>query len=155
MARDVYLVMSGQWGLPIFAQIAEAEQTHMDAVKKLLDKYGIEDPALPGIGEFADPVIAELYGSLIDRGMTSDFEALGAGAFIEEFDINDLRTAISETDNDDVAQVYGNLEDGSENHLRSFVKLIEATGVDYVAQHLDQDDVETILAATSDSGKRR
>ncbi len=153
MARDVYLAMSTQWGLPIFAQIAESEQEHMDAIERLLDKYGLPDPVL-GIGTFADPLIQELYDSLMESGSTSVLGALMAGAYIEEFDIHDLASAIAATDNPDLQRVYSNLEAGSENHLRAFVAEIEASGVDYTAQYLDQSVVDEILAATTESGQR-
>ena len=44
LARDVYLTLFDTWGLSIFNNIAVSEQRHMDAIKNLLDKYGIEDP---------------------------------------------------------------------------------------------------------------
>ena len=155
MARDVYLVMSETWGLPVFEQIALSEQEHMDAIKRMLDKYGLPDPAEGmGIGEFDNEDIKDLYDALILSGSESEFGALMAGAFIEEFDIDDLVQAIEGTDNADLQQVYGNLEAGSENHLRAFVGLIEDTGVVYVAQWLSQDEVDEILASTSESGNK-
>ena len=33
------------WGLTIFSNIASSEQKHMDAIKTLLDRYGLDDPA--------------------------------------------------------------------------------------------------------------
>ena len=45
LARDVYLVLAEKWDLGLFWNIAESEQQHMDAVLKLLKKYGLEDPA--------------------------------------------------------------------------------------------------------------
>lgn len=156
MARDVYLKMFAAWGLPVFEQIATSEQEHMDAIKRLLDKYGLPDPAAGNeVGQFTDQDIQILYDSLYETGSNSAFDGLMAGAFIEEFDIEDLLLAIAETDNLDLKQVYGNLEDGSENHLRAFVGQIEATGVDYKAQWLSQEVVDTILGAKSDSGHHR
>jgi hypothetical protein len=56
MARDVYLQLNDLWGLPIFQNIESSEQTHMDAVKTLLDRYGLQDPAAGrGEGEFSIP----------------------------------------------------------------------------------------------------
>lgn len=37
LARDVYLTLYNKWKLQIFKNIAESEQTHMDAVKYLLE----------------------------------------------------------------------------------------------------------------------
>lgn len=153
MARDVYLAMDAAWGLPVFAQIAASEQEHMDAIKRMLDKYGLPDPAL-GVGVFADPLIQGLYNQLIASGMTSEYSALMAGAYIEEYDVLDLLLAIQETDKPDLQQVYGNLEAGSENHLRAFVAQIEESDVTYTAQYAPQSMVDEILAATSDSGQR-
>ena len=153
MARDAYDAMYVKWGLTIFDQISDSEQEHMDAILSMLEKYGLPDPA-QGPGVFTDPAIQGLYNWLMERGEVSALEALSVGAFIEEFDIGDLLEAIDETDNSDLDQVYGNLELGSENHLRSFVGLIEnATGVDYTAQWLPQAQVNDILAS-SGSGKR-
>ena len=44
LARDVYLTLYERWGLAIFNNIANSEQSHMNAIKVLLDRYGIEDP---------------------------------------------------------------------------------------------------------------
>lgn len=44
MARDVYRVLYKKWGNPIFANIEESEQTHMDAMANLLAFYRIYDP---------------------------------------------------------------------------------------------------------------
>jgi len=146
MARDVYSAFYESWGTPIFGNIAESEQRHMDAVARLLVKYGIADPASPHIGVFNDPRLQELYKTLVTQGRTSLLEAMKAGALIEEADIRDLRAAIDGTTKTDLRRVYGNLERGSGNHLRSFVAHIEAlTGEHYVAQVLSQDEVDEIL----------
>ena len=44
LARDVYLKLYDVWGVPIFANIAASEQSHMDAVARLITKYGLTDP---------------------------------------------------------------------------------------------------------------
>jgi hypothetical protein len=54
LARDTYLTLYEVWGMEIFQTIADSEQSHMDAIKVLLDKYNLEDPALPEIGVFQD-----------------------------------------------------------------------------------------------------
>ena len=45
LAHDVYVTFYQQYGLTIFNNIASSEATHMAAVKTLLDRYGIADPA--------------------------------------------------------------------------------------------------------------
>ncbi len=44
LARDVYVYLHDMYGSPIFDKISVSEQTHMDAIKTLLDRYGIPDP---------------------------------------------------------------------------------------------------------------
>lgn len=46
LARDVYLFMEELWSAAIFDRIATSEQQHMDTMKKMVDKYGLPDPAL-------------------------------------------------------------------------------------------------------------
>jgi hypothetical protein len=56
LARDVYLTLYDQWDIPIFQNIARSEQTHTDAIKNLLDTYGLVDPMVNDkIGVFINP----------------------------------------------------------------------------------------------------
>lgn len=120
LARDVYLELFDTWNLPIFKNIATSEQKHMDATKKLLDKYGIADPALAQ-GEFTEQSeLQSPYNDLILKGSQSQIDALEVGVLIEEIDIEDLNTAIAAATHKDIKIVYGNLLEGSLNHLAAF-----------------------------------
>jgi len=131
MARDVYLVLSEQWGNPVFANIAESEQAHMNAMANLLTYYGIEDPVTSDdIGAFTNPVIAAIYNGLVDCSVESDLpvcgsaseaDALLVGGYIEEYDIFDIWKAYEDTDEERIKRVYQNLYEGSYNHLDAFV----------------------------------
>lgn len=151
MARDVYLTLYGQWGQRVFQNIAtNSEQQHMDTMKLLVDSLGLVDPVVSDVvGDFTNTTIDGLYDQLVARGSASYAEALATGAFIEEFDINDLQEAIDEamdgTNQLPVIQAYTNLMCGSRNHLRSFVNLLELTGVDYKAQVMPQAEVDLIV----------
>jgi hypothetical protein len=121
VARDVYLSMSDMWKLRIFDNIAASEQTHMDTIKILLDKYNIPDPATGHeTGEFTNPDLQKLYDDLIQQGSTSKVEALKVGVIIEETDIDDLDTGITTTRQNDIRTVYNSLLKGSLNHLNAF-----------------------------------
>ena len=149
LARDVYLGLYDLWQLKVFQMIASSEQRHMDAVKTLLDKYGLEDPAAgDDVGTFSSPEMQELYEALMALGQISLEAALTVGATIEDLDIYDLRELLAEADNADLLKVYGNLVRGSENHLRAFAGLLEAMGGTYEAQYLTQEEVDEILEAT-------
>lgn len=121
LARDVYLSLGTKWNLPIFSNIAQSEQTHMDIVKTLLDKYGIPDPtAGKAQGAFTSPDLQKLYDTLIAQGSISPAEALRVGVLIEETDITDLNKAIATTQHNDIRTMYSNLLQGSQNHLSAY-----------------------------------
>lgn len=132
LARDVYLVLYDKYGLTIFDNISKSEQTHMDAIKTLLDRYGLPDPAAgKDVGKFTDPALQSLYEDLIARGSTSQVEALEVGVIIEETDIADLNEGIASTKRKDIKTVYSNLLQGSLNHLKAFVSTLAKYGVTY------------------------
>lgn len=145
LARDVYRTLYAEWGTRIFNNISQSEQKHMDAILGLLNKYSIKDPALES-SLFSDPELQELFDLLISNGTQSLLEALMVGALIEEVDMKDIADAMQRTDKADILAVYGNLMDGSANHLRAFVRNIEKlTGQSYAAQHISQEEVDAIL----------
>ena len=126
LARDVYQVLFSKWNVRIFNNIAVSEQRHYDAVGTLISRYKLTDPAQETAGVFTNPDLQALYDQLIARGNTSLLDALQVGVTIEETDIDDLKAAIAVTDNRDVLTVYGNLLNGSLNHLSAFNSHIEA-----------------------------
>ena len=76
LARDVYLYLYNKWNLKVFKNISSAEQTHMDAVKGLIERYSPEDPtANEGIGIFKDQKIQKLYEELTTEGSKSEADA--------------------------------------------------------------------------------
>lgn len=121
LARDVYTKLGELWPMRIFSNISRAEQRHMDAVKGLLDAYGLDDPAAgKGPGEFNDPRFTELYTQLVARGEQSRSEAIKVGVTVEELDIADLEEQLTLTDREDIRFVYTNLLNASRRHLRAF-----------------------------------
>lgn len=155
LARDIYRDAAERWESLLFANIAAAEQKHMDAVLKMLNKYGLPDPAAGDRhGWFGNADLQSLYNELALRSDTSFLEALQVGALIEEVDIEDNQNALDSTDNLDLKMLYGNLLRGSRNHLRSFVAEIERLGVVYEAQQLDQDKVDEIVDSSMERGDR-
>jgi len=156
LAKDVYLGLYDLWGLPIFQNIANSEQTHTDAVKRLLDRFGIEDPADNSpIGIFANEDLQKMYDDLMVAGSRSLGDALKVGGAIEEIDILDLQEALDETENPDIQRVYQNLLRGSENHLRAFTStLLQQTGETYLPQYMDVNAYDEILARAPARGGR-
>lgn len=130
LARDVYIVMGELWNHKVFLNIQLSEQKHMDAVKRLLDKYSVTDPlTTDSVGVFPDPQFQQMYYQLVQQGNQSLEEALLVGKSIEELDIADLEYQLSFVDNPDIIRVYENLKAGSENHLAAFIKCLNAADV--------------------------
>lgn len=128
LARDVYIAMYATWGKRIFDNISESEQRHMDAIKNLLDRYGLPDPAAASEGAFNDEGIEALYNGLITIGEDSLPKALCAGVFIEDLDIKDLTELIATAKRPDIKRVYMNLLAGSYNHLDAFTENLDLLG---------------------------
>jgi hypothetical protein len=171
LARDVYMTLGAMYpDSVIFGKIDDSEQTHMTAVKAMIEKYGLEDPNTnDNIGAFTGEdygwYFTEKFNLLVERASISELEALYVGAFIEELDMMDINQCpmvIVETDNgindvsecgktyadnSDVINLYTSLLDGSDNHLAGYVKNIEkyiGEG-NYQAQVLTQEQVDEIL----------
>lgn len=153
LARDVYELFAASYTLPIFPNIASSEQTHTEAVRTLLVRYSIPDPAAstpPGM--FVNPDLQALYDSLVARGRTSLVAALAVGANIEEVDIVDLTRQLTMVDNRDITIVFENLLKASRNHLRSFVSALDARGIVYVPQYLPAAVYQQIVGSPMETG---
>lgn len=145
LAHDVYIAMFASWGHRTFANIAESETTHTEAILALLTKYGVDDPAAgKSAGVFEDPELQALYDMLVAAGSVNMIEGLKVGALIEETDIQDIEERKAITDEDDILSVYGSLLCGSRNHLRAFNQALLDQGVTYVAQVISQQEWDAI-----------
>ena len=155
LAHDVYMTLYDQWHLPVFQNIANSEQTHTEAVRTLLDRYRVPDPASVEVGVFTDQTLQGLYNQLVQQGSQSLAEALKVGATIEEIDILDLEERLAQTEKADIILVYDNLMKGSRNHLRAFVSTLQTqSGETYQPQYLSPDAYQAIIGAPIESGGR-
>ena len=148
LARDVYLELYEVWRDQIFSNIAASEQTHTDAVKALIDKYNLIDPAAgnpPGV--FTDPKFQLLYDQLVAFGTQSRINALTVGVQIEELDIKDIAGWLAVVERDDIITVYTSLLCGSRNHLRSYYPELIASGGSYVPVHITQAEFDAIVSS--------
>lgn len=171
VARDVYIQLSMLYPESrVFGKIDDSEQRHTNAVRDKLEYYGIDDPNTNdnvGVftGEEFGEYFTEKYTDLVSRAETSELEALYVGAYIEEVDLHDINLCPDEivhqdngiddelscgkiyTDNPDIKQLYNSLLNGSDSHLKAYVRNIEkfiGEG-NYHAQVLSQNEVNAIL----------
>jgi hypothetical protein len=153
LARDVYIKLYSKWATRIFGNISQSEQRHCDALKLLLDRYGLEDPAAnKAVGVFQNSGLQTLYTDLVAQGEASLSAALRVGATIEDLDIRDLEKALAATDNNDLKIVYQNLQRGSRNHMQTFISQLEAQGESYAAQYISAATLAEILSSPFDAG---
>jgi hypothetical protein len=153
LAHDVYVTLYTKWSLPAFQNISASEQTHTDAVKALIDRYNLADPASNNVGVFTNPDLQKLYTDLVARGSESAAEALKVGAAIEEIDILDLEKRFAQTDNADIQQVFNNLRSGSYNHLQAFATNLQSqTGETYQPQYLSPEAYQAIINSSVSKG---
>jgi hypothetical protein len=153
LAHDVYFTISQLYTKPIFRNITRSEQRHTEAIKALLSKYSLVDPALNHVtGIFMNQDLQTLYNSLVTLGSGSLINALTVGATIEDLDIKDLEEHLLTIDNQDITCVFNNLMRGSRNHLRSFYANIIFTGGTYVPQYLTQTEFDEIVNSAYETG---
>lgn len=151
LARDVYVALYQKWGANIFSNINSSEQTHMDAVKLLLDRYTLTDPAgTPGV--FANTNLQSLYSELVRQGEKSLLDAYKVGATIEDLDIYDIEQSIQGIDNKDILLVYASLVKASRNHLRSYYRNIIAAGGSYSPQYISKNQFDSIINSPMETG---
>ena len=153
LARDAYRLFYQLWNQKIFTNIASAEQTHMDALLLLIDRYQLIDPvSSDDSGVFENSELQNLYDVLAAKGSNSLIDALMAGAEIEEVDLLDLELRALQSDNEDVQLIFESLMKGSRNHLRSFVSNLENQHMSYAPQHLTQEEFDEIINSPMESG---
>jgi hypothetical protein len=148
MARDVYLTLADRWQLPIFTNIAAAEQNHMDIVLKAIQISGVADPITDDtVGVFNNGELGQMFTDFVAQGELSLIDALTVGAEIEDMDLADLYTMIEDYPHDLLQLVGFNLAKGARNHLRAFVRALAAQDVTYIPSYLDQESFDAILEA--------
>jgi len=154
LARDVYTFLYSKWQINIFSNISSGEQTHMEAILLLLNKYSLPDPVGNNpAGVFTNSILQHLFNQLTIQGSVGSLDALKVGATIEDLDIYDLKTALTKADNHDIRLVYENLMKGSRNHLRSFYSTILGAGGTYTPQYITQAEFDAIINSAMETGK--
>jgi len=149
LARDTYEYLDDLYGINQFSNIKLSEQSHMNAVAKLLDQYNIDYTILP-YGEFESQEMQDFYDQFVEKGQIDAMNALEVGATIEDLDIVDLDEFIEATSNTSIISVFESLQCGSRNHLRSFVSVIENSNETYDPQFLSIEAYNEIIEDTNE-----
>jgi len=153
LARDVYLTLNKTWDSLVFSRIAGSEQRHMDAIARIIDVQGMDDPASDDtIGVYENDDFAEMFVQLTEAGAISYVEALKTGAYIEELDILDFQDCLLDVENEHLIRVFENLMRGSRNHLRAFVTALAQEGETYVPELMTAEQYNEIVNGQVERG---
>ena len=150
LARDVYLFSLDLYGMNIFNNISQSEQTHMDAVLDLMNKYGLADNTSNVRGVFNNADLQKLYNDLTAKSALSLLDAMLVGATIEDLDIRDLADQSALTTKADILSVFNFLTCGSRNHMRSYDTQVNSNGGSYEAQFITQAEYDAIINSTKE-----
>jgi hypothetical protein len=145
LAKQVYVFFYEKYEYRVFNNISKSENAHTSAVLHLIDGFGLTDPTPAVDTEFNNPVFTELYAQLTEKGSESPIEALKVGAFIEEFDINDLQGLIETTEDPTIKRVYSNLLRASKIHLKAFTNVLKIQGATYTPTVISVEEYNEIL----------
>jgi hypothetical protein len=124
LARDVYLSFGVLYPTIMpFKNIPNSEQTHFNTLVTQAGLAGVNVSDLTSLpsNTFQDATLQSLFSTLVAQGSTSSFAALTVGKNIELKDIDDLNLAMSRiSSSSSLYTAYGNLRNGSNNHLNAF-----------------------------------
>jgi hypothetical protein len=146
LARDLYAALSETWRLDVFHTTSGSEDIHADALRTLLGRYKLPDPAL-GLsrGEFSREDLAERYDDLMARGRFSPVEALKAAASVEELEIEDMGARLLHVQAPEIQSVLESVVASDKHHLRSLVVALRKLGHTYTPVRLPREQFELII----------
>lgn len=121
VALDLYTAFGVTYDSGPFERIAASEARHLEAVRRLMDTYGVADPtdgAAPGA--FTDAELRAMYTALLEQGSASVDAALAVGRAVETDDLALLADASDGVTAPDVLRVIAAQTAASERHLAAF-----------------------------------
>jgi hypothetical protein len=155
LSRDLYIAFESMWQLPVFASNVFNERIHMEASALLLTRYGLSDPtAGRAEGVFQDAQYQDLYRRFRQEGSRSQLAAINVAMELEELDIVDLQTRLSETDKEDLHIVYTSLLRGNALNLRDLAETWRSEGQPpYEPRFLSLAEVREIIRSRGEFGE--
>lgn len=153
MKQSYYEKMGKHWEGPTFTEIAAEEQRDHEKLKSLAAHYAIE---VSDIGLSCNIVLMELEelefycGFVTQTPWWDEWEAAAAAAaYLEELGIRELTEALQDTDEQMLTYAYADILDAAYVHLLKFAAMLHGDPFDYVAQLIDQAEVDEALTAAA------
>ncbi len=147
LALDLNWEFLERWQEPVFLSLGGLERGHKDELFVLMRSHGLDPLVETGTeGEYGIAEHSEAYERLHAQGWKTLLEAYRAVAYVEEWNISEMRVLMEITDEPSVVNALAQQLAGAENHLRTVVSHIEGLGHGYQAQVLNQLDVDEICS---------
>ena len=116
--HDLYAAFAKAYSLPVFENLAVAEANHLQALRTLIDRYGIADPtAGKAAGVLASATVQAAYDRLLAQGKSGQQAALEAARAVEQNAIARYGDALDGLNAPAAERVYSNLRDAETRHL--------------------------------------
>lgn len=121
MQVDVYSVIADHIQQPVFTDLKQQDTKLMELLSVKVDKYGLENPIVgKAAGEFEDESVQDKYNEFIrttgfEWNEMVDYATSMEKAFIDVVQIQKLRIS----GNDDIVQLYEEIQKQSESHLNA------------------------------------
>lgn len=146
LASDLFSELYDTWDFEIFKLISQSEQTYMDEIKELIDKFNIEDPVKDNSrGIFTSPYIKKLYSNLVEKGNKSAYESVRIAATLEDLSIKDLNDLLELSTKKEIITLYNSLRMASIGYIRAISKELKKYDRRYQAQFLSNEELRAIL----------
>ncbi|MEN6611781.1 MAG: DUF2202 domain-containing protein [Methanoregulaceae archaeon] len=150
--RDLFQTFSTRYNsITIFSSMATNAAAFMKADDIILSRYNISNPEEAQVGVFANQKLQHMYDAATNEGSFTLENALQASAMSEDMHIADLSGAISRTDNQDLAYMYGKELSLSRNDLRLIVGQIQGFGGNYTPVYITADSYNAIISSPIES----
>jgi hypothetical protein len=147
LAMDLNWDFQWMWEESIFQSLGAMERRHMDELLTWMSAHGLTPLVTSrSEGAYGDDDHLAAWEELLSRGSASLVEAYRANAYMEEWDITEIRALMESTNEQTLVIILERLLAGAEKHLRMLVSRIQGLGQVYQAQMLRQSDVNQICS---------
>lgn len=165
LKQRVYADYGEEFNHPTFADFSAEEQLLFENLESLVDFYGIDVSDDYNGGQISDDlywrgcsVVMEAYPELdfmcsISFMGAMDWEVLepvpeaaAISAYLEELGIREFKKALETTDEGPLIDAYAEMLGMAYDHLLKFAAMIHEDAFDYVAQLIEQAEVDEALA---------
>jgi len=154
MSADVYNFFLALSPLPVFQNIGMNGLNHSEMVHLLMMRNNLPDPACPHIpGRYTDFSITNHYNKLIERGRSSQDEALLACLSLEEFDLQHVMLFQLRVSNPDVLNLLEILGRGARNHMRALYRHCSERGLKFEPAYLSKEYFNTVVNQPPERGR--